>query len=318
MSLEWTHLKNDDAEGWSALTTAVAKHDGVGYGLAPEVAAEELGSDLFDLDNDSFAVWDQDRLIAWSRVAVPERPRYDGKAQAMISGGVHPDWRDRGIGTELLERSEERASQILIDLHPDQPHVLHVDSVLDGHVTAALLDAAGFRRVRYFQDMRLDTSTPRDLDNLSRLGQGILVRPLEMSDLEEVRLAHNDAFRNHWGWAPTTAKEWADEWDTETFRPELSRVAVNPQGRVLAYTLVSQRSGEQPYIEYVGARPETRGMGLGRAAISEVVRGAIESPEVTALYLDVDADSPSKAGNLYTDLGFEVIRTWGSWEKDLG
>ncbi|WRS30718.1 GNAT family N-acetyltransferase [Actinomycetaceae bacterium MB13-C1-2] len=318
MSLEWKHLTKNDAGAWASLTSAIAEHDGAGYGMSPEIAADELSSELINFEDDSFAVWDGTQLVGWERVTAFERPRFDGVAQTLLSGGVHPNWRNRGIGTELIQRAEARSREILDSSHPDSPHVMHVDSGSGDGPSIPLLVDNGFVLVRKYQDMERKVTSPTDLPDLSELGQQIRVRAVRDDDLEEIRRAHNDAFRAHWGWWPTTHEEWADEFSSITFRPQFSRIAVNPDGRVLSYALVNELNPGHPYIEFVGARAETRGMGLGRAAISEVIRNAAINPDIETLYLDVDADNPSKAGNLYTDLGFHITRTWGAYEKNLG
>ena len=56
---------------------------------------------------------------------------------------------------------------------------------------------------------------------------------------EEARLAHVEAFEDHWGSEPRSAEEWA-QWYTghRSFRPDLSVLAVDPaSGEVAALVL---------------------------------------------------------------------------------
>lgn len=180
-----------------------------------------------------------------------------------------------------------------------------------------LLAENGFVRARYFHDMKRKVLEQEELPDLSQPGEGVTVRPVLASDQDAVRLAHNDAFQSHWGSGPESEDEWAAEFTASTMRPKWSRVAVDQNGRVLAYALVGEWNRGRPYIMLVGARPETRGRGLGRAALSELLRGAIEDPSIECVYLDVDSENPANAGSLYERLGFETTRTWAAFEKDL-
>lgn len=317
MAFEWKHLTKADASVWSELTKAIAAADRHHLSFEPDVAAARVETPGMDAARDTWAVWDGETLVAYAYVLVHEKPRYDGKAQAHVAGGVHPDWRKRGIGTELLGRVEARAQELLESRHPALPHVIVVESGDDQDPAWDLLVNNGFQRARYFHDMKREVTAGEALPDLSHPHEGVTVRPVLPSDQDAVRLAHNDAFQSHWGSGPNSEEEWAAEFTASTMRLEWSRVAVDENGRVLAYALVGEWRGGHPYIMLVGARPETRGRGLGRAALSELLRGAAAEPSIECVYLDVDSENATGAGSLYERLGFEKTRTWAAFQKEL-
>ena len=57
----------------------------------------------FSAETDSWTVWDGDRLVAYGIVSASQTLDQDGRARCHVGmGGVHGDWRGRGIGRELM------------------------------------------------------------------------------------------------------------------------------------------------------------------------------------------------------------------------
>ena len=317
MNLKWQPLRIEDAQAWSNLSKAIAAADRHHWTMSPGSARARLSSPSLDLKADTWAVWNGDSLIAYAASSVADAPRFDGKAQSYLTGGVHPDWRGRGIGTELLARVEQRAASALRAKYPDVPKVLFIESGDDQDPAIGLLTDNGFRPVRQFHDMERDARVAAQLPDRSHPYEGIVVRPLTPSDEEQTRLAHNDAFRTHFATAPSSVAEWHEDFNQGQIDFNRSRVAVTEDRRILAYVLVNTTKPERPYIELVGSREEARGMGLGRATLTESLRALATDPEAQSIALDVDAENPSDAVRLYKDLGFEITRTWSALEKPV-
>ena len=317
MNLHWQPLRIEDAEAWSELSKAIAAEDRHHWIVSPQNAKDRLSSPNLDREADTWAVWDGDNLVAYAISSVADAPRFDGKVHSYLTGGVHPKWRGRGIGTELLARVNQRAASALRAKYPDVPKVLFIESGDDLDPAIGLLTDNGFEISRHFHDMERDAKSAACLPDRSHPHEGIVVRPLTPDDEEQTRLAHNDAFRTHWGTAPSSVQEWHDDFDEGRIDFSRSRIAVTDDGRVLAYVLVSTTKPERPYVELVGSREEARGMGLGRATLTESLRALAADPQVQTIALDVDAENPSGAVKLYKDLGFEITRTWSALEKPI-
>ena len=317
MTLKWQPLRIEDAAAWSKLSEVIGEADRHRWTVSEASAAFRLSAPGFDPELDSWAVWDGDDLVAYATSSISHEPRFDGKVQSYLSGGVHPDWRGRGIGSELLSRVEGRASAQLRNRYPHRAKVLFVDSGDDEDPAITLLQNHGFVIARRFHDMERPKPTVEEVGADSEGRPGIVIRRPEETDREAVRLAHNDAFQSHWGSAPCTPEVWLEIFTPDNFDFDLSRVATDSNGRVLAYVLVSGKEPERPYVELVGSRTETRGQRLGRATFGEYLKALAKDPVAQSTALDVDADSPTNAAKLYSDLGFEVARTWSALEKPV-
>lgn len=107
-NLRWTHLTADTVTQWAELTNLLAKVDGTEEFHEPEDLAEELEESGFDAVQDSFAVWADDRLVGYGQLRVSTTLDQEGRVRCSPAGCVHPDWRGRGIGRELVTRQEAR------------------------------------------------------------------------------------------------------------------------------------------------------------------------------------------------------------------
>src|SRR5699024_4527809 len=134
---------------------------------------------------------------------------------------------------------------------------------------------------------------------------------------EATRLAHLAAFADHWGSAPVSSERWNRWWSAHTARRDLSSIALDAEGTVLAYVITSEDKPGVLHIALVGTRPEARGRGLARAVIARTLAAAAEAGYASA-ELEVDSESLTGATRLYDALGFARDAVYATYEKPVG
>jgi GNAT superfamily N-acetyltransferase len=122
--------------------------------LGTDFVRDEWSRVGFELAADAWVVVDGAGTIAGYVQAMREEP-----AVVECWGIVRPGHRPRGIGSSLLNLTEERADQLLAGLPAGRfRHAIHAGD--DG--AAAMLKARGLRLVRHFWNMQIDlTGTVR-------------------------------------------------------------------------------------------------------------------------------------------------------------
>lgn len=309
MTYTWSHLSAADTPEWAELTEVLARHDDTDEIYSAEDLAEELQEHGFDPEQDSWAVRDGGALVAYGQLRVSDALTAEGWTRASVDGGVHPDWRGRGLGTELLARMEPRARVLALKRHPGAPVQLRAAGGKEGSDARSLLEDHGYRAVRWFTDMR------RDLPGTTIATIDARIEPLAPELAEAVRLAHNDAFATHWGSTARSPQQWADFLSSRSTRAADSRVLRDDDGSVLAYTITGQWVDRELYINLVGTRRSARGRGLGRAVLEATIAAAADSGRYDLVELGVDSDNPSGAGRLYASVGFTPFRTTAVYAK---
>ena len=312
-TLRWTHLTADSVEQWAELTNLLATVDGTEEFYEAEDLAEELEEPGFTPETDSWAVWDADRLIAYGQLRVASNLDDEGRVSARLGGGVHPDWRERGIGRDLVRRMEARARELSDERHPGAPVIFRASGELEGSPARRLFTHLGYAVVRYFND--LARPVPGDPLSVPEIDGVELTTPTDDHE-EAVRLAHTAAFADHWGSSPGTAEGWHGYWTSRSSRREVSTLALDGDGEVLAYVLTSQWVPRELYVTIVGTVPQARGRGIAAACLARTLRLAAESGEYDVVELTVDSESLTGATRLYERLGFTLARTTASMQKD--
>lgn len=273
-------------------------------------------------------------LRAFGHVDVP--PGDATVARAILLGGVHPDRQGEGIGRELLAWQVARARQLLAasalaDESVPAWIVVHMED--DGPVSLArTYERAGFAVRRYYADLRRDLSVP--ISPASAAPSDSLRLVAWAPDLDEpLRLARNDAFRDHWGSQPRTPETW-QEYRTAfmpawTFlvvddAPDTEALLASPdtdeetaaalragQPLVVAYQIASKytedfavRGFTFGYSDNVGVRRAYRGRGLAPVVLTAGMR-AMAADGMRYAALDVDTENPTGAVGLYAALGYE-------------
>lgn len=308
LGLTWRPLTTQDAEEALAL---VRRSDAVDQPIHP-VAADELGDVLarpeHGIVSDSLGGFDGDgALRAAAFVHAP--PGDETHARVFVAATVDPQWRGRGIGRALLTWQDGRARQLLAEMDPLLPG--RIAAYVDEHLTdrRRLYAAAGFGLTRAYQDMRRDLREPLP-DVVVPEGIQVVAWTPELDD--RVRLAHNEAFRDHWGSQPVAEGPWSKI--HRDLVPEWSMVALAGE-EIAGYTLTSRHEHQwealghsEGFIELLGVLRPYRGSGLARTLLSSTM-SAIARDGVDVAALDVDTDNPSGAHHFYERMGFRPERS---------
>lgn len=304
----WRGVSRQDVPAVVALTNLVGRHDGTGE-VTTETAIEEMfEAPRLDVDRDVITVWAGDQLVGLGSVHCRDTT-VEGRALVGVQGVIHPDYRGQGLGSELLDRLEERGLQLAAERLPGEPVRLRSSGGLPDSSSQRLLEDRGYRPDNYFLTMQVQLTDWVDD------GEQIAAVQPDAGQQEAVREAHNDAFRDHRNFSPIPADHW-DFWArSSTQRPEQSRVIVEAD-KVLAYAVVGEYEPGVSHVELVGTRREARGRGLARQVLIGTLRAARAAGQRVS-ELEVDSTSPTGADRLYRSVGYEHVRTISRYVRDV-
>jgi mycothiol synthase len=234
-------------------------------------------------------------------------------------GYLVPSWRRKGIGTAMLRWMEDRLRQIAATHTKDAPRVFRTWSDSRETGKLALLQAHGYKPVRYFFEMvrKMEAPLPH-----APLPAGLELRPAKPEHYHRVWEALDEAFRDHWGHTPSAEAEYERWIRDRRFQPELWTIAWD--GDQIAGTILNYIDEEENQVhnrkrgftEDICVRRPWRRKGLARAML---VRSILRLKELgmTEAGLGVDTDNPNGALRLYTSVGFEPVRKSMVLEKPL-
>lgn len=304
LELSWRPLHAGDAAQLYALMNAVEAADESPARTSLAMVEEIFAEPWRDMQRDSLGGFDGDGVLrAFAIVAV--RPGDVRTVRAFLQGGVHPVWRGRGIGRAVLAWLEGRGRQKLAESGKELPARLAV--FVDEHArdNRRLYAAAGFSPVRWYTEMRRDLADPLPEVTL----EGVRVEQWRPELDEAVRLAHNEAFADHWGSEPRTPEDWHHG---PHFVPGWSFVALAGD-EVVGYTLSGRYEDDFPvvgysfgYSELLGVRRAWRGRGVAVALLARAM-AAFAADGMAYAVLGVDTANPSGAHGLYERLGYRAV-----------
>ncbi|KAA2258585.1 GNAT family N-acetyltransferase [Solihabitans fulvus] len=314
MAISWRPLTEADVPAMALLVTDADAVDRTGERAGESELTRLLTGSAVSAADSTLAAVADGRLVAFA--AIPIRQQTGEVHRVRIVGQVHPDWRGRGIGRELLRWQVDRAKHLAFAAHPELPLELHVHVDSRNDAQRALLFGEGFRAAREFATMRAPLPTPTPPQSAVPTGLR-LIDYVERHD-EATRLALNEAFLDHWGHRTISAQDWRSGFtDMPSFRPALSTLALDERtGEVAGFVLgfeydaATERTGVREInLGHVGTRRPWRRRGLAAAMVGRVLAAAGAAGFGTA-GLSVDTDNPNGAPRVYRRAGFEVVRRW--------
>jgi len=311
-------IPESDFPELAALRNRCNEADGVpDRASADEMANWMSASDHFDPKRDALWAEVNGRLVATTSGGW--EPDNDGGQNFATRGDVDPDWRRRGLGTALLRWMEARQRQVAAAAPPASPRRLESWGFDQEAGRNALLEANGYKVVRYWFDMdRPDLEEIPD----SPLPSGFAFSPAREEDSREAWDVTRAAFRDHFG-GFDDSEDGYRHFLRDPNRDLRQWVLVRHHGRIVGEALNRIRRGENEalgirrgWVIAVGVLPEFQRRGIGRAIVAQSLR-QFRDAGLDSARLGVDAENAHGALGLYESLGFSVVERGRIYRKPL-
>ena len=254
--------------------------------------------------------------IAYSRVSWDQEP--DGPRIYRHVCFVDPEHGGRGIGSALFAWNEARLREIAAEHGAAEK--LYEAWVGDQNVAAtALVRGAGYEAITYAADM-----VRPSVDDLPDhpLPEGLEIRPVTEDQLRKIWEADIEAFRDHWGYVEQTEADYKRFLAFPYHDPTLWKIAWDDEGvagQVKSFidTAENKEHGRaRGWTEAISTSRRWRRRGVAKALIVESIR-ELAARGMTEVALGVHTENPNGAYDLYTGLGYEVVRTVTTYRKPL-
>lgn len=221
---------------------------------------------------------------------------------------VRRDRQGRGLGSRLLDLTEERLREI---------GVARIHNITLAPETAAppLLSARGYREVRRFWDMTVELGDEAPPEPV--LPAGLRIEPVTDDNARAFHAALEEAFAEHWEHRPEPFDAW---WTRQVAKPDHDPslwFAVCDGDDVAAATRNDPERAGGGWIGALGVRPRFRGRGLAKALLLHSFREFHRRGQ-RRVGLGVDSENATGATQLYESVGMSVDQEQIVWERALG
>lgn len=223
----------------------------------------------------------------------------DGEGSFAI-GAVHPSWKGRGLGGQVVDRAEARAGR-------DGVLRLHQFSFAEDRPAHELFITRGYSEVRRFYEMAIHLEERPDVPDVG-------IETLALDEAEAFHAALDEAFQDHWEHHSYSFDEW---WSRQTRNPGFDPslwFLIREGGELAAVSRNEANRNGGGYVAALGVRRPWRGKGYAKALLLHAFREFYDRG-MRRVTLGVDAESPTGATHLYERVGMQVEQEHVFFEK---
>jgi ribosomal protein S18 acetylase RimI-like enzyme len=272
-----------------------------------------------DFTTDFIVVEVKDQLVGFQRVSWRDLP-LDNHLIYIMTGSVHPDWYNHGIGTALADWAETRLKEISKNHEQSKKKYFHSSAWKSAEHRTKFLENRNFEPERYFYIM--ERKDLRVLPSVA-LPSGIVLRsPASEADWRKAADCLDEAFRDHWGYVASTENDFQMMIHNPHIRADLTQFAWK-ENEVIGTLIVyineetnQKTNSKRGWTEDISVRKPYRGQGIAKAMIFAALQ-AVKSAGMESAMLGVDTNNPNGALSLYENCGYDPIRTSISYRKPL-
>jgi mycothiol synthase len=304
------HATWTDLNGVAQLILDVCTADGdPTIASSPSDLLQAWKSPGFQLETDAWVVIAPDQRV----VGYEEFVNRNAHASLNGDGYVHPDFNGLGIGSTLLSCLGERAQAEIAQAEPGLRVFIRNAMAIGDKTGREIHEAAGYKPIRFSWRMEIELeSAPQP----AQWPDGVELRPFDLASHDrQVYMAHEEAFSDHWGYAPHSYEFWETRMHGhDDFDPTLWLIAW-AGNEVAGYSLCRYRQGIG-WVATLGVRRPWRKQGLGMALLQQSFSEFYQRGE-KVIGLTVDASNPTGATRLYERAGMKVANEYVFYEKEF-
>ena len=289
-------LRRDDA---AALVRLMHAYERLHLGR-PFIELADIEADWqrpsVDLDFESVGMFAGEELVASAELSARRAEVY-----------VHPDHCGLGLGTALIAWTEQVAEGKRAAEPSDSNRLVGQTVPVSDTGALALFARRGYLRGHTSWVLRL----PDDVELAPvPLPEGVVIRPAQPAEYAAVWQVVEDAF-NEW---PDREPNSFEDWSAEVvkrpgFEPWQLLVAAD-SSQIVGACFVLLNDDKESWVQQLAVRRDSRGLGLGRALLTEAGR---VTRERGAGLLELNTDSRTGALGLYEHVGMVVTDTFEHW-----
>jgi mycothiol synthase len=304
-ALRAVHEGRREVDGVDPLSSAEVYPTAGALAKLLAAAMEKRHADRWRVSEVEGVVAGYGRVIDWQEA--------DGMRVYLALGWVLPEWRGRGIGTALLRWGENTARELAAREHPGEPFEFAGNASSTERDATTLLLNEGYRPGYTVLKMGLDPLIP--LPDVAA-PPGFDVRPVGPKHLVPISECIADAYGHEYA-----GRRYQEVFDPLDYAVELGGQQHDPAlwqvawvgDEVAGQALIEIEDGRAEVFE-VSVRPQWRRQGLARYLLVEALRGLRERG-IEVIRLGTVAEFPTRAVDLYREVGFRVLKEYPRYRK---
>lgn len=299
----------EDAPAIAGLMGAVDVADGLEPWVAEADVREDLNDPDLQLETDTWVVEDGQVLVGYAELW---NAREEGADALEAQVWTAPSHLGRGIGSFLLERTEE-AADLAAQCLSRRPLLLRNFIWANSGSARALLTERGYACVRHYFHMAIPLDAVGDPPPVPA---GLELRSLSLpADLTELHRLIVDAFKDHWNWSPIPFESFSRRLlERDDFDPELTPLLFEG-GDLIGASLNGTKIG-QGWVDDLAVREDARGRGLGELLLRHTF-ARFKQKGWTKVGLGVDSSNATGAVRLYERVGMHITRQFDAYQKEV-